>query len=171
MKRLLLAVCLCASAAQAEEFGFDVSEFERRPFELGGYLELKSERAWLNRAGSFYQLNNLKRGTLDRNTATLKLNAKYTQGIASLNLRASAEVQRDDLGNGRNERFDEAYLSLKPDPVSRSMRARSPSNGTKAMRGIRSVSSSGRRTRPIRSSPAKVSRCWRPTSSAIFPAS
>jgi hypothetical protein len=116
MKRLLLAACLFASAAQAEEFSFDASEFEKKPFEFGGYVELKAERAWLNRDGSFYKLNSLDRGTLDRNTATLKLNAKYTQGIASLNLRASAEVRRDDLSIERNERFDEAYVSLKPDP-------------------------------------------------------
>lgn len=116
MKRLLLALCLWISAAQAEDFSFDVSEFERKPFEFGGYLELKSERAWLNRAGSFYQLNGLERGTLDRNSAAFKLNAKYIQGITSVNLRASAEMQRDDISNERNERFDEAYLSFKPDP-------------------------------------------------------
>ena len=108
--------CLLAAAAQAEEFKFDASEFEKKPFEFGGYLEFKPERAWLNRDGSFYKLNGLDRSTLDRNTATLKLNAKYTQGITTVNLRASAEVRRDDLTNERNERFDEAYVSFKPDP-------------------------------------------------------
>lgn len=112
---LLLAAGL-SCCVQAEEFKFDASEFEKKPFEFGGYLELKAERAWLNPSGSFYKLNGLDRGTLDRNTATLKLNAKFTQGIASLNLRASAEVRRDDLTRERNERFDEAYVSLKPDP-------------------------------------------------------
>jgi hypothetical protein len=108
--------CLLATTAQAEEFTFDASEFEKKPVEFGGYLELKADRAWLNPSGSFYKLNGLDRGTLDRNTATLKLNAKFTQGVASLNLRAAAEVRRDDLTRERNERFDEAYVSLKPDP-------------------------------------------------------
>lgn len=108
--------CLLATVAQAEEFKFDASEFEKKPFEFGGYLELKPERAWTNRDGSFYKLNGLDGGTFDRNTATLKLNAKYTQGITTFNLRASAEVRRDDLTNERNERFDEAYVSFKPEP-------------------------------------------------------
>lgn len=116
MRHLLLAAGLLASAAQAGEFSFDASEFDKKPYEFGGYLELKADRSWLNPSGSFYQLNGLDRSVLDRNTATLKLNAKFTQGIVSLNLRASAEVRRDDLTSERNERFDEAYVSLKPDP-------------------------------------------------------
>lgn len=117
MKRIFaLCACLIAGMAQAEEFSFDSAAFEKKPFEFGGYLELKADRAWLNPAGSFYKLNGLDRGTLDRNTATLKLNAKFTQGIASLNLRGAAEVRRDDLARERNERFDEAYVSFKPDP-------------------------------------------------------
>lgn len=117
MKRIFaLCACLIAGMAQAEEFSFDSSAFEKKPFEFGGYLELKADRAWLNPSGSFYKLNGLDRGTLDRNTATLKLNAKFTQGIASLNLRGAAEARRDDLARERNERFDEAYVSLKPDP-------------------------------------------------------
>lgn len=116
MRRVLLLAAALSLGAQAEEFSFDSSAFEKKPFEFGGYLELKADRAWLNPSGSFYKLNGLDRGTLDRNTATLKLNAKFTQGIASLNLRGAAEARRDDLARERNERFDEAYVSFKPDP-------------------------------------------------------
>lgn len=112
---LLLAAAL-SLGAHAEEFSFDAGEFAKKPFEFGGYLEFKSERAWLNGDGSLYRLNGLNRDTLDRNTATLKLNAKVTRGIASLNLRSSAEVRRDDLTGERINRFDEAYVSFKPDP-------------------------------------------------------
>jgi len=112
----LLTACLQTSAVQAEEFSFDASEFEKKPFEFGGYVEFKAERARLNRDSSFYQLNSLNGDTLDRTAATLKLNAKYTQGIASLNLKGSAEVRRDDLSSERIERFDEAYVSFQPDP-------------------------------------------------------
>jgi hypothetical protein len=115
-RTLALLACLLAGGAQAEEFTFDAAEFEKKSFEFGGYFEFKTERAWLNRDGSFYVLNGLDRGTLDRNTATLKLNAKYTQGIATFNLRADAEVRRDALATERIRRFDEAYASFKPDP-------------------------------------------------------
>jgi len=113
---LAVLACLLAGAALAEEFSFDASEFEKKPFELGGYFEFKTERAWLNRDGSFYTLNGLDRSTLDRNTGTLKLNAKATQGIASVNLRVGADARRDELTRENSNRFDEAYVSFKPDP-------------------------------------------------------
>ena len=111
-----LCACLIAGTAWAEEYSFDAGEFEKQPFEFGGYLEYKPDHSWFNRDGAFYTLNGLDRSTLTRNAATLKLNAKYTQGIASFNLRADAEVQRDQLSSVRINRFDEAYVSLKPDP-------------------------------------------------------
>ncbi|MDI6750369.1 MAG: hypothetical protein ACOY6N_06665 [Pseudomonadota bacterium] len=113
---LVLVACLLAGSVQAEEFSFDASAFEKKPLEFGGYLELKAERADLNRDGSLYKLNGLDRDTLNRHTATAKLNAKFTQGIASLNLKYSASVQRDELASLRDNHFDEAYVSLKPDP-------------------------------------------------------
>lgn len=117
MKRALAAlVCLLAATAWAEDFKFDAAEFDRQPFEFGGYVELKADRSWFKRDGSFYTLNGLARDTLDRNSATLKLNAKYTQGIASFNLRANAEARRDQLGSEDALRFDEAYVSFKPNP-------------------------------------------------------
>lgn len=116
MKVALLAVCLLAGAAHADEFSFDAAEFEKKPFEFGGYLEFKAERAGLNRDSSNYLLNGLNRETLNRNTATAKLNAKFTQGMASLNLRGSADAQRDELSRSNELRFDEAYVSFKHDP-------------------------------------------------------
>lgn len=113
---MALSFCLLTSAVQAEEFSFDAGEFEKKPFEFGGYLEFKAEHATLNRDSSTYQLNGLGRDTLNRNTATAKLNAKWTQGIASLNLRGSADAQRDELTRSHELRFDEAYVSFKPDP-------------------------------------------------------
>jgi len=115
-KTLALCACLAAGIAQAGEFTFDAAEFEKQPFEIGGHVEFKSDRSWLQRDGSFYKLNGLARDTLDRDTATLKLNAKYTRGIATLNLRASSEARADELARARSNRFDEAYVSFKPDP-------------------------------------------------------
>lgn len=116
MRAALLAACLLAGAVHAEEFSFDVGEFEKKPFEFGGYLEFKAERAALNRDSSNVLLNGTSRDTLNRHTATAKLNAKLTQGMASLNLRGSADAQRDELFRSNELRFDEAYLSFKPDP-------------------------------------------------------
>ncbi len=113
---LALLTCLLAGTVHAEEFSFDAGEFEMKPFEFGGYLEFKAERATLNRDSSNYLLNGMSSDTLNRNTATAKLNAKFTQGMASLNLRGSVDVQRDELTRSHELRFDEAYVSFKPAP-------------------------------------------------------
>ena len=116
---LTLLACLLAGAALAEEFSFDATEFEKKPFEFGGYVEVKPDRAWLNRDGAFYRLNYYgreARETLDRTAATLKLDGKYTRGMATFRLRANVEARKDDQGSQSIRRFDEAYASLKPDP-------------------------------------------------------
>ena len=102
-----------------EEFAFDTSEFEKNPLELSGYVEFKPERAWLNRDGSFYKLNTYNRetrDTLDRTTGTLKLYGKYTHGFTTVNIRADVETTHDALASNDIRRFDEAYISFKPDP-------------------------------------------------------
>jgi hypothetical protein len=114
-----LLACLLAGVAQAEEFSFDAAAFDKQPFEFGGYFELKQERAWLNPAGALYQLNfydKTARETLDRPAATLKLDGKFTRDKLIFRFRADAEVRRDALAQDRINRFDEAYLSWKPDP-------------------------------------------------------
>ncbi len=120
MRRFLLLVGgLLAGAAAAEEFSFDAAAFDKKPFEFGGYLELKQERAWLNSSGALYQLNfydKAARPTLDRTAATLKLDGKFNRDNLIFRFRADAEVRRDALTEDRINRFDEAYLSWKPDP-------------------------------------------------------
>ncbi|MDP2171731.1 MAG: porin [Rhodocyclaceae bacterium] len=116
---VFLSACLLAGIAQAEEFSFDTAEFDKKPFEFGGYLELKQERAWLNSDGALYKLNfhnRAPRDTLDRTAATLKLDGKFTRDDFIFRFRADAEVRRDALTEERINRFDEAYLSWKPDP-------------------------------------------------------
>ena len=116
---LACLAALASAGAVAEEFKFDAAEFDKKPFEFGGYLELKQERAWLNQDGALYKLNFYNRDprdTLDRSAATLKLDGKFTRDDLVLRLRADAEVRRDALTEERINRFDEAYLSWKPDP-------------------------------------------------------
>jgi hypothetical protein len=79
---------------------------------FGRLRRSKADRFWLNRDGSFYTLNGLARDTLDRNAATLKLNARYTQGIATFNLRASAEMRRDNLVCEGSARFVQSRSRL-----------------------------------------------------------
>lgn len=111
---------LSAAAAQAaEEFSFDASEFEKKPYELGGYVELKQDAFSLNRSAAFYKLgfyNQQQRESLDRTTGTLQLAGKARQGIGTFDFRLNADAQRDQLASEHDGKVFEAAYSIRPNP-------------------------------------------------------
>ena len=110
---------MAASAGAAEDTGFDSSAFEKKPFELGGYVQLKQEDFTLNRGGAFYQLNNLgqpQRDDLGRTTATLQLTGKLRQGIGTFDFRTNSDLQRDQLAHDHDNSVYEAAYSIRPTP-------------------------------------------------------
>jgi hypothetical protein len=114
-----LVLLLLAAGARADEYSFDVSQYEKKPFELNGYAELKAENFSLNRDSAFYKLNYLgqpQRDSLDRATETLELAGKLRQGIATFDFRAHADASQDQLADERNSRIYEAAFSLRPKP-------------------------------------------------------
>jgi hypothetical protein len=118
--RLALLLALVAPPAAADEPAFDASAFEKKPFELGGYVELKQEEFALNRGGSFYRLNNLglpQRESLDRSTATLQLAGKLRQGIGTFDFRTNSSVQRDELSHSHDNSIYEAAYAIRPTPA------------------------------------------------------
>jgi hypothetical protein len=115
----LLALSLSAFAATDPTYTFDASEFERRAFDVGGYVEYRLDLLRLNRDGALYGLSfdpSDRRSGLDRNAAALKLEGKWTRGNASLRGRTHLEYSQDDLDAQRTSRFDELAVSWKPDP-------------------------------------------------------
>lgn len=121
MWRLLLAGCLLFAAAPAratESYQFDASEFQKKPYELNGYVELRYDRFQLNHDGSQYQLNNFRalRTGLDRSTVIFKPSGKLRAGSFTLNARAHVEFDKDNLDSAHTQRFDELFASYKPVP-------------------------------------------------------
>ncbi len=113
----LCAVLLSAPAAGADQFSFDVGQFEKKPFELNGYAELRAERFWLDRDNALYQLNFFdteQRSQLNRSTGALELAGLYRAGIATVQATVHGEAMRDDLGHASEARFYEGYLTLEP---------------------------------------------------------
>lgn len=121
MKRRLVAVMLTAMAGAqaAEEYSFDAAEFEKKPYELGGYVELRQDRLSLDRDTAFYRLgfyNQAQREHLDRTTGNLQLAGKLRRGMATFDFRTSSVMQRDQLGEDRESKIFEAALSLRARP-------------------------------------------------------
>ncbi len=122
LKALLAATTLAiATYAHGGEsaYTFDASDYAKKPFELGGYLELKADHFDLNRGSPFYRFNYAglpQRANLDRGTATLKLNGKARAGDWLLSARSHSDYSSDQLRSETEHRFDEFLLTWKPAP-------------------------------------------------------
>lgn len=119
--RLFWPLVLLASTvgARAEEFSFDASAFEKKPFELNGYLQLKEEHFALNRSGALYKLTYFgqpQRDDLDRGTGTMQLAGKLRPGIGTFDFRTNSDLQRDQLAHDHDNTVFEAAYSVRPDP-------------------------------------------------------
>jgi hypothetical protein len=115
----LALFCSLAGAQAAEEYTFDTSAFEKKAFELGGYVELKQEDFTLNRSGAFYKLNLFnqpQRETLDRTTGTLQLAGRLREGIGTFDFRTNSALHRDQLTHDHDNSIYEAAYSLRPGP-------------------------------------------------------
>jgi hypothetical protein len=105
------------SVAADSAYTFDAAQFEKKPFELGGYVELRQDLFRLNRDSAFYDFSpagQAGRKTLDRSTAILNLDAKARAGNWSLTARSHSEAYRDQIDNDTENRFDEFFVSWKP---------------------------------------------------------
>lgn len=113
-----IALLLASSATRAQEFTFDASEFQKKPFEFSGYVELKQQHQWLNQDSTLYKLGfyNRPRDSLDQTTLTLKPEGRLRYGALTLNARAHLEGSWETRQFDREFRFDELYGSYKPDP-------------------------------------------------------
>lgn len=107
-----LVLLFAAAGIRAQETpAFDASQFERKFFELNGYVQLKQEHFSLNPPGAFYKLNYLGKPQLehlDRTTGTLQLAGKLRPGIGTFDFRTNSDLWHDQLGSDRHSVVYEA---------------------------------------------------------------
>lgn len=122
--RWLVGALLClASLAQpfsiclAEEYKFELSEVEKKPYHLGGYAEINPILIGLDRDSRLYRLRfyNLDEGsTLEQYDGTLQLDGSYEKGIARAFVRTNSNLNYTYQGwSGKTDLY-EGFLSLKP---------------------------------------------------------
>jgi hypothetical protein len=118
--RQLLCACLSLwlpAAAAQESTTFDVSQYQKKPFEFNGYAELRAEQFTFDRQGALYQLNYFDqppRDGFDAGIGTLQLGGVYRHGITTAHVLAHGSYAHDYTGNDRDTRFYEAYVSAQP---------------------------------------------------------
>jgi hypothetical protein len=105
-----------------EEYKFELSEIEKKPYHLGGYVELRPVLFGLDRDASLYKLKFYNRNegkTIEEYNGKLQLEGSLEKGIARLFVRTNFDLKYSYLGwehNDPKRMIYEGYLSLKPSP-------------------------------------------------------
>ncbi len=97
-----------------DEYSFDMSAYEKSPFEFGGYAELRLEHARLNTDAAIYQLNifdGKQPETNNRYATTLQLEGRYQQDEFTAYARLNPTAFKDDFIDHSEIEVHEAYLS------------------------------------------------------------
>jgi len=122
MKSLFSALflfCLFVGAAQAaEEYTFNLSEIEKKPYHIGGYVEFRPVLFGLDKNASLSKLNLYDENvgdTIIQYSERLWIDANIQKGIAGFYLHLSSDfLQSDVVDSTSKTKAYQAYLSLKP---------------------------------------------------------
>ncbi len=126
MKKTFAALVFLTGAAvvfppicltQEQEYEFDLSEIEKKPYTLGGFLELEPTVSLQDRSASFYKLKSGERDTgriLGQYNFGIRLEGSYQKGVFSAFARGEGSFRYDDLGWDGDAKLLEGYVSLKP---------------------------------------------------------
>jgi hypothetical protein len=119
---LLWVLILCLpglawAAEEKQEYKFDISEIEKKPYHLGGYGEFRPILNGLDRDAALYKLRFYNRDegkTTEEYNFKLLLDGSYEKDNARLFVRLSYDVNNTYLGWQDDITPYEAFLSLKP---------------------------------------------------------
>ncbi len=120
MKRLFLALLFISgftALAIAEDYTFDISEIEKKPYHIGGYAEFRPVLFGLDRDAALYKLKFYNRDegdSLEEYDAKLQLDGAFEKGIARLFIRTNTDYKKSYLGEDQKTTVYEGFLSLKP---------------------------------------------------------
>ena len=120
--QLLLAITFSSFSLPliaVDEFSFDISSYEKKPYEFGGYVELVTDRQWLNTDSAAYKLNSLSladRDIINHQLTTIELTGKYIKNNWQVFFNAHAIAEHDSIGSEEDSKIYEGILAYKPDP-------------------------------------------------------
>jgi hypothetical protein len=109
----------CTPAVRGEEpYTFDPAEIEKKPWHLGGYVEIRPVVYALDKDAALYQLQYYKKdpgSTITEYNARLQLEGSYEKGVSRVYVKTNTDY-RYVSGPGGNERtaIFEGYGTLKP---------------------------------------------------------
>ena len=104
----------------AAEYTFDVSEIEKKPYHIGGYLEFYPIVFGLDKNAALYKLNFYDRnakGATEQYNGTLQLEGSLEKGISRLYVKTYTNYLNSYQYETTKTNVFEGYLSLKPSPT------------------------------------------------------
>ena len=120
LKGAWLAMSLAAVPAMnvsaADEFSFDISQYEKKAYEFGGYLQGSAEHIDVDHEAALSALS-FPDGAPDsyqRYRGVLELTGKYRWDKVSVNARWHGETLDEYTGNRHDTRFYELYVDADP---------------------------------------------------------
>jgi hypothetical protein len=114
---ILTLVLVPQFALAQNEYEFDLSEIEKKPYSFGGYIEARPVLFGFDKDAALYKLKMFDRNegeTAEEYNFTLQLDGSYERGIASLYIKVNSDIQQSYLGWSDETTVFEGYLSLKP---------------------------------------------------------
>jgi hypothetical protein len=114
----IAGACLAGAALAQEELKFDVGQFEKKPYELGGFLEAKGERQWLDPGAALYPLQfpGVTDKYNDRGSAVAELSGTFRRDALRAQFLAHGEYLKDVRDSGGEAKFYEAFLAWQASP-------------------------------------------------------
>lgn len=115
----LSAVIYALPNAFSEEYTFEISEIEKKPYHIGGYAEFRPILFGLDKDAALYKLKFYNRdegNTINEYDSTIQLEGSLEFGISRLSIKTSTDYKKSYLGEKQKTTVYEGYFSLKPSP-------------------------------------------------------
>jgi len=114
---VLVALLISSVSFADEEYKFDISEIEKKPYHIGGYVEFRPAIFWLDNNAALYKLrffNQDEGTTAEEYNGNLQLEGSYEKGIARLFFLVNGNLTYSYQGWSDSLDLYEGTLSLKP---------------------------------------------------------
>ena len=113
----ILIYLLALGLSAQEEYTFDLSEIEKKAFQLGGYLEFRPVLFGLDRDSWLYKLrfyDHEEGETISEYNFNALLDLSFEKGIVGAKIRTNTDITKSVSGWSHVTTLFEAFLSLKP---------------------------------------------------------
>jgi hypothetical protein len=116
---LILLGLLSSGISAQEEYTFDLSSIEKKPLQIGGYIEFRPVLFGLDKDSRLYKLRFFNRDegrSITEYNFNVLLDASYETGIFKAKVRSNSIITKSISGWSNNTSLYEAFLSVKPSP-------------------------------------------------------